>query len=78
MTSPRSLHLAMVSSNRGHLRLVPPLPIGTAAGAGGPQRGGPSRAPPLPPAAEDVCSSEWGLFESEIRAGAVNSNYQVL
>lgn len=37
---------------------LPTLPIGTASKAGGPQRGGPN-GPPLLPAAEDVCSSEW-------------------
>lgn len=46
-------------SNQSSLPL-PLLPIGTAARAGGPQRGGPN-GPPLLPATEDVCSSEWEL-----------------
>lgn len=47
--------------------LLPLMPIGTAAGAGGPQRGG-SNGPPLLPATEDVCSSKWELLEKELRA----------
>lgn len=50
---------------------LPLLPIGTAAGAGGPQRGGPN-GPPLLPATEDVCSSEWELFVKELRVASLS------
>lgn len=50
---------------------LPLLPIGTAATAGGPQRGGPN-GPPLLPATEDVCSSEWELFGKELRVPSLS------
>lgn len=75
MTSCLRLISSLVACDRDPPSLpLPLLPIGTAAGAGGPQRGGPNGghppllSSPLLPAREDVCSSEWELFVKESRA----------